>query len=283
MQGGIVRFYRDQPAGIPVALFSTRNIIKGSFSVDYILPTSSSADVADVGYFDENFWAQKRVLATLPGSAGLTKAKIETNFITNRLCAHREGIYQTAASRYRRKVIKFSTEMDGFIPSFGDLIMLQHNMPACGPGGEVVAVETTTNLLTYAEDFSNAAWTKLAFGSGLAPVVTPNAGESPRGDLTADLVVFDPNGTTSSDTSRLSRVQSGSTVIGQPAAGAFWIKTADGSTKSMSVGLYGHANSTVTGHRSKSNRRGCGDSSGIKRVIASGTQHQDVPGCGRGV
>ena len=52
MQGGVMRFMRDQQQTIPVALFSMRNIVKGSFSVDYLMPTVDTADAVDVGYFD---------------------------------------------------------------------------------------------------------------------------------------------------------------------------------------------------------------------------------------
>jgi hypothetical protein len=62
------------------------------------------------------------------------------------------------------------------------------------------------NLVTYSEDFSQAIWSKIGSGVGLAPVVTTNAGLAPDGTMTADRMVFDLNGgTTGSDISWFTR------------------------------------------------------------------------------
>ena len=44
MQGGILRAVRDQAQSVPVAMYSMRNIVRGSFSIDYLLPTDATAD-----------------------------------------------------------------------------------------------------------------------------------------------------------------------------------------------------------------------------------------------
>jgi hypothetical protein len=151
MQGGIMRIMRDQAATVPVALFSMRNIVKGSFSVDYLMPTADTADAIDVGYFDSGTWSPRRVRAKLPGSTAARPAKVELFGVTGRDQAFREGMYQAASNRYRRKVIHFTTEMEGFIPSFGDLIAIQHDMPAWGQGGEITAWDAGTLTATLSD------------------------------------------------------------------------------------------------------------------------------------
>ena len=151
MQAGVLRIFRDQAASLPVALFSMRNIVKGSMTVEYLMPTADTADAINVGYFDATAWVQSRVQARLPGSAALKAAKVELFGVTGRDHAFREGMYQAASNRYRRKLIKFSTEMDGFIPSFGDLIAVQHDMPAWGQSGEVTNWQAGTNIATLSE------------------------------------------------------------------------------------------------------------------------------------
>jgi hypothetical protein len=47
-----------------------------------------------------------------------------------------------------------------------------------------------TNIITYSEQFDNAAWIKTIAGGGTAPAVTANAGVAPDGTTTADRVVF---------------------------------------------------------------------------------------------
>ena len=49
-----------------------------------------------------------------------------------------------AANRYRRRMVSFRTELEGMIPTYGDLIAVAHDMPRWGESGEVVAYEHLT-------------------------------------------------------------------------------------------------------------------------------------------
>lgn len=152
LQGGIMRLMRDQAATIPVAMFSQRNIVRGSFTIDYLMPTADTADAVDIKYFDSSTWASATVRAKLSGSTASVPAKVNLFGVVGRDQAYREGMYMAASNRYRRRLIKFSTEMEGFIPSFGDLIAIQHDMPAWGQGGEVTAWNSATKTLTLTEN-----------------------------------------------------------------------------------------------------------------------------------
>jgi phage-related protein len=88
-----------------------------------------------------------------------------------------------------------------------------------------------TNLLTYSEQFDNAAWAKLGVGVGLAPVVTPDAGTAPDGSATADRVVLScGGGATSSDRSiiRQSHTASATTKVR-----TIYLKSNTGATQSV--------------------------------------------------
>jgi len=187
LQGGVLRIARDQAATIPVAMFGMRNILKNSFSVEYLMPTDDTADDVRVSYFDNVRWKPATVTAKLPASTSAKPSKIDLFGVTNRAHAYREGLYTAAANRYRRKIIKFTTEMEGFIPSFLDLINIQHDMPGWGQGGEVVAVAAAQNLLRYSEQFDNAVYSKINI------TVTANAIAAPNGSLTADLIYNTPS------------------------------------------------------------------------------------------
>lgn len=156
MQGGIIRFHRDAAATVPVALYSMRNIVRGSFAVQYLTPHEAQADAIEVSYFDGSVWAQRRVQAKLAGSTADKPVKVEMFGITGRDQAFREGIYEAACNRYRRKLIKFATDMEGFIPAFGDLIAVAHDMPQWGQTAEAVAWDAGTRTLTVNEPFT---WT----------------------------------------------------------------------------------------------------------------------------
>lgn len=151
-QGGVVRFARDAAVSVPVALYSTRNIRRGSFSVEYLMPTEESADSLEVSYFDSDRWTQQRVMSTLPSSTALKPARIDLTLgVTDRAQAHREGLYQAACNRYRRRLIRFATEMEGFIPSFGDLIAIAHDLVQWGQTVEAKTWTAGTKTLVVSE------------------------------------------------------------------------------------------------------------------------------------
>ena len=158
IQGGIVNFSRDSLRAFPVALYSMRNIVRGSFSVEYILPSEDTADAVEVSYVNADNWTAQKVTASLPGSTESIPAKISLFGVTDRQHAYREGMYQAASNRYRRRIIRFTTEMEGFIPSFGDLIAIQHDMPAWGQFAEVTGWNAGTLVMTLSEP--------MTFGSG---------------------------------------------------------------------------------------------------------------------
>lgn len=151
LQGGVMHFVRDQAQTVPVALFSMRNIVQNSMSINYLTPTNETSDSVQVTYFDNTNWQQTTVMCTLSGGTANNPAKVSMMGISNRDQAYREGLYQSAANKYRRKVIKFSTEAEGFIPSFGDLIAIQHDIPAWGQQAEVTGWDAGTKTLTVNE------------------------------------------------------------------------------------------------------------------------------------
>lgn len=150
-QGGIVHFRRDEAVALPVALYSMRNIIKGSFALDFITPSNDTADAVEVSYFDSTTWKPRRLTCKLPGSAAAKPAKVELFGVTSREQAYREGLYMAAANRYRRTLIKFATEMEGFIPSYGDLVAINHDLPQWGQFAETAAWNAATRVLTLSE------------------------------------------------------------------------------------------------------------------------------------
>lgn len=65
IQGGIVRFVRDEPKTIPVAMFGPRNIVKNSLSIQYVMPSEDTADSVCVQYFSEKLGKLPKLLALL--------------------------------------------------------------------------------------------------------------------------------------------------------------------------------------------------------------------------
>lgn len=151
LQGGIVHVVRDSAQSVPVQLYSMRNIVRNSLSIDYAMPSDQTADAVDVEYFDATVWAPRTVRSALPDSTAAKPATVKLFGVTDRNQAWREGMYMAAANRYRRRHLVFSTEMEGFIPSLGDLIAISHDMPRWGQSGEVVDWDPDTLTLTVSE------------------------------------------------------------------------------------------------------------------------------------
>ncbi len=158
LQGGILRIARDAPRTLSVALFGPRNIVRGSFRVQYVMPGEDTADAVTVTYFSERTWAPDDVVAALPDSATEAADKPATVDLfgcTGAEQAMREGLYMAAANRYRRRIVTFRTELEGLIPTYGDLIAITHDPPRWGQGGEVVAVDGRTLILSEPIEWSS--------------------------------------------------------------------------------------------------------------------------------
>jgi len=151
LQGGIVRIFRDAAQTLPIAMFGPRNIVKGSFKIQYIMPGEETADAVTVAFFNARTWKQDEVTAQLADSAAEKPAKVTLFGCTDEIQAQREGLYMAADNRYRRKLVSWSTELEGMIPTYGDLVAVTHDMPHWGQGGEVVDWDEQAQVLTLSE------------------------------------------------------------------------------------------------------------------------------------
>ncbi len=151
LQGGIVRIFRDAAQTLPIAMFGPRNIVKGSFKIQYIMPGEETADSVTVTFFNARTWKPDEVTSALPDSAIEKPAKVSLFGCTGEAQAGREGLYMAADNRYRRKLVSWSTELEGMIPAYGDLVVVTHDMPHWGQGGEVVAWDDQAQVLTLSE------------------------------------------------------------------------------------------------------------------------------------
>lgn len=92
-------------------------------------------------------------------------------------------------------------------------------------------VQPTANLLTSPSAFDNAAWLLDSSGTGSLPVVTPNVAAAPDGTITADRVQFDKGA--GIGTSRIRQAVSGTAPAGTVLISSVWMRTNDGTTKTV--------------------------------------------------
>ncbi len=179
-QGGRVRIFRDEPQSVPVAMFNGRNIVRGSFKIKYVLPSDETADAVTVQYFSSKTWKPAEVTARVRDAAyfawltanSLTDtdanmqdwaalaekpATVQLFGVTDKQHALEEAEFMAADNRYRRVLPTIRTEMDGMIPTYGDLILVSHDMPQWGQGGELTG--WTADNIEAGAPYANAVLT----------------------------------------------------------------------------------------------------------------------------
>lgn len=146
LAGSLITLRRDGPLEIPVAMFNQENIIQGSFSWEIKLWDLDEYDSVRIEYTEPaTGYLQEQVLATLPGGTTDHPEDIRFAGIQDRAHAYHEGMYLVATRRYLRENVTFETGLEGFIPTFGDLIAVAHDVPRWGQAGYVVNAERGVN------------------------------------------------------------------------------------------------------------------------------------------
>lgn len=140
--GSLITMRRDGPLEVPVTLFTPDNMIKGTFQWDIKLWEPNDFDSVSVEYTEpETGYKQEQVIATLPGGTTDNPEELRFPGIAERDHAYHEGLYLLASKKYLRENITFETGMEGFIPSFGDLIAISHDVPRWGQSGYILGVD----------------------------------------------------------------------------------------------------------------------------------------------
>jgi len=121
----------------------------------------------------------------------------------------------------------------------GEIEILPANTPRITwENGEplILVEESRTNLVTYSDDFTQSDWTKAGSGTGVAPVITPNAAPSVFEGQMAQRVDFDRGaGNTNSDISNL--LIDIPHISGNDYTGSMWIKAATPSDISKEIAM----------------------------------------------
>lgn len=179
-QGGRIRVFRDGPQTVPAGMFNGRNIVKGSFKLQWIMPGDETADAVTAEYFSARSWRTAEVTARVRDEAYTAwlaaesktdsqavreewaalaekPARIQLFGVTDRTHAYEEADYAAADNRYRRRLATFNTEMDGMIPTYGDLVAVAHDMPRWGQGGNLI--DWTADDIEGGAPYANAVLT----------------------------------------------------------------------------------------------------------------------------
>lgn len=171
---------RDEEQMLPVAMYTPRNMRKGTLAVEYAMPPEDMPDSIRVKYRSGKFWDERSVIAQIyNGVVYVYRENAVTNGVVlgtsksdlslaNPLAfpagipspsqiqdvslpgvigekqAMREAAYILAAGHFRRQTVSFSTDSEGLIPSYGSLVAVSHDMMQWGQSGEIIDIDTST-------------------------------------------------------------------------------------------------------------------------------------------
>lgn len=172
MRGSIFTFVRDTKPDLPVAFFNMRST--KNFKVSYSLTPEDAADGVEVSFFNEQTWATDYARVPLPGiEESVNPSTLNIMGITNMVQAMQEAKYVAADSTFRREQISFQTEMEGFLPGFGSLIAVSHDVVGWGTSAEAVSWNASEHLMVITEP--------VTWGSGNHYAMMSDKHGKPRG------------------------------------------------------------------------------------------------------
>lgn len=158
-QGNLLRLIRDQHIDTPSQLFGMANM--SEFSMDFVMHDDQTADSVKITFWDEQRdYAETTVLCQLPDDTADSPKDVTLFGCTQYQQAWREGIYLAASNRERRQLVSWKTGMEGHIPTFGDLVWVNHDLLGVGEqfGGTVAAVAGDVVTLSRDVALAGAGW-----------------------------------------------------------------------------------------------------------------------------
>jgi hypothetical protein len=141
----------------PVAVFGMGNIIKDSFSVQYV-GSGNLADEFVVSYVNAETWETEQVRKTVPGTVGtpVKPTTVDLMGCTSKAMAGKFANYLAAQNKYRKRQVSFDVDFEGFLCQRGDVILVSHDLTQWGTSGRIIAVAGNTVTLEKPVALSSA-------------------------------------------------------------------------------------------------------------------------------
>lgn len=132
---GVVFRQQGDPA---VQMFGMGNIIKDSFSINYI--SEKTADVVLLTFNDQDdFYGSRQIRAVVPGVAQpTTEASVQLWGCTRKSQAEREARLIAAEQKYHRRRITWDADVDGSVCQRWDVVTLAHDLTSWAISGRIV-------------------------------------------------------------------------------------------------------------------------------------------------
>jgi hypothetical protein len=136
--GGYMSLAQDGVRPVRSMLFSEQNITRGTFNLSYHFEQTGAADGIEIEYVDKETWAPAYV--RYPASS-LSPDRMNLFGCSDKLQAQQFARLQWQRRQMLRRLVEFSTELEGLIPYPAERIAVAHSLPRWGVSGIVANVE----------------------------------------------------------------------------------------------------------------------------------------------
>jgi hypothetical protein len=149
LDGSRITMLRDKPQSIVRAVFSPFNMVADSFSWHINVNSIQQYDGLEVEYVDEETWKLETIRCLLGTDQGDFLETLRLTGCTNRQRAYQEGLYHRSVTKFSKETLTFRVGVEGYIPRYGDLILVNHDVPKWGLSGFVQTIDGS--VLTLSE------------------------------------------------------------------------------------------------------------------------------------
>lgn len=124
--GGRIGFTRLEPKQIKRAVFTPRNVVRGSFQHKLVLNDEEKPDSVLGSYIDGTTWQTREVLGSLASVGSDLPQKLEWFGITDHDHCWRETVTEAAVNAYCREFVSFTADWEGKLLVRGEPILVHH-------------------------------------------------------------------------------------------------------------------------------------------------------------
>lgn len=151
LNGSQITVVRDFVKTTATQVFNAYNIVAGSLTWDIKLRNIEDFTGLEVQYMDAETWQQETVVCLIGDDSMDNLEQVKLPGCTDRTLAFQEGLYMRATKLYCREQITFKTGLEGYLPRYGDLIQVQHDVPKWGSGGFVKSIGVDLRTLALSD------------------------------------------------------------------------------------------------------------------------------------
>lgn len=147
--GGLMSIVQDGIRPVRSMLFTEQNIVKASFNLTYQFEETGAPDGIEIEFVNPDTWSPAYVRWP---SSSLSPDRLNLFGCSNVSQAMQFARLQWQRRQRLRRLVNFSTELEGLIPAPGERVAIAHTLPRWGVSGLVASVANLVGTLQITLD-----------------------------------------------------------------------------------------------------------------------------------